>query len=466
MSDIFISYASPDREKTKALAAALQKKGWSVWWDRKIPPGKTFSQVIKEALDISKCIVVLWSKPSVGSDWVQNEAAEGAQRKILVPALIEDVEIPFEFRRIQAANLVNWVPTSPHEEFEEFVSSIGTIIGFPKSEKVAKKIEPQQIKSQIHQERNEISTEAKTLGEKPEFPKGNLTIPSTVKTSVSKPSSQDNFRQNDFLDKIKLYRVISMPVSKCSINPEGSIIASGNRQAGEIKIWDIATGKERETIKAHSENISSIAFSRDGRLLASGSSDHLIKIWDTETWQEIRVLKGHYSRVNSLAFSYDGLLLVSGGEEKTVKVWDVKTGQEKETLWGHTQRVMSVSVSFDGKFLASTTFGGKVKLWDMLTLEEIVEFDGKVHAVAFSPNALLLAGGGYSLSENPGIVCVWDASSRELLNTFVPAKGKEHSGSIGSIAFNVDGQLLPVAVLIGLTPQVKLKSGKLQQENY
>jgi hypothetical protein len=129
MSDIFVSYASEDRARAKVLAGALERQGWSVWWDRRIAPGKQFSQVIKEAIDEAKCIIVLWSKESVKSAWVQNEAAEGARREILVPALIDDVEIPFEFRRIQAARLVDWEGRSPHPEFDILLEAVCAILG-------------------------------------------------------------------------------------------------------------------------------------------------------------------------------------------------------------------------------------------------------------------------------------------------------------------------------------------------
>jgi hypothetical protein len=124
MSDIFISYASADRERARLLADALAQKGWSVWWDRTIPPGKEFDQVIEEALDAAKCVVVLWSKTSTASSWVKTEAAEAMRRKILVPALIDETRIPLEFRRLQAADLSQWEGEHSHPELEKFSRSI------------------------------------------------------------------------------------------------------------------------------------------------------------------------------------------------------------------------------------------------------------------------------------------------------------------------------------------------------
>src|SRR5215813_13248776 len=121
MSDIFMSYASKDRPWVLRLVRALERHGWSVWWDRAIPPGKTFDQVIEEALGAAHCVIVVWSRTSVSSDWVKSEAAEGTGRHILVPVLLDEVRIPLEFRRIQAANLIDWQDTGPHAEFDRLV---------------------------------------------------------------------------------------------------------------------------------------------------------------------------------------------------------------------------------------------------------------------------------------------------------------------------------------------------------
>jgi hypothetical protein len=128
MSDIFISYARADKDRAELLAEAFSRQGWSVWWDREIPPGKSFDETIENALTSARCVIVLWSKDSVSSRWVKTEAAEGAARGILVPALIDKIQIPLEFKRIEAADLCDWQGDSPHSEFDQLLETIANLL--------------------------------------------------------------------------------------------------------------------------------------------------------------------------------------------------------------------------------------------------------------------------------------------------------------------------------------------------
>ena len=129
MADIFISYAREDRETAERLAAALGQQGWSVWWDPDIHPGETWDEVIERELDAARCVTVLWSERSIGKEWVRVEATEGLERRILVPALIEDVKPPLRFRHVQAAPLVDWNGEQGHRGFERLLKALSAKLG-------------------------------------------------------------------------------------------------------------------------------------------------------------------------------------------------------------------------------------------------------------------------------------------------------------------------------------------------
>jgi len=125
LSDIFLSYSSKDLDAAKRLAGVLEASGLTVWWDRAIKPGKTFDQVIEEALEEASWAVVLWSANSVESNWVKAEAEEAARRGNLVPVLIEDVRPPLAFRRIEAAQLQDWDGDPEDHEYRQLVEVLG-----------------------------------------------------------------------------------------------------------------------------------------------------------------------------------------------------------------------------------------------------------------------------------------------------------------------------------------------------
>ena len=130
-----------------------------------------------------------------------------------------------------------------------------------------------------------------------------------------------------------------------------------------------------QTLEGHSGLVTSVAFSSDSKLVASGSEDETVKIWDVATGQEVQTLEGHSDLVRSVAFSSDSNLVASGSFDETVKIWDAATGQEVQTLEGHSGLVTSVAFSSDSKLVASGSDGGTVKVWDMTTGQEVQTLD-------------------------------------------------------------------------------------------
>ncbi len=128
MSTVFISYSKEDLAAARTVAGALENAGFSVWWDRHIPPGKTWDEIIGRALDGSSCVLVLWSGTSIESRWVREEAERAASRGCLIPVLIEKVEPPFGFGRIQAADLSGWHGDQRDPEFADLLRAVSELM--------------------------------------------------------------------------------------------------------------------------------------------------------------------------------------------------------------------------------------------------------------------------------------------------------------------------------------------------
>src|SRR5207247_548956 len=142
------------------------------------------------------------------------------------------------------------------------------------------------------------------------------------------------------------------------------------------KVWDAVRAREMPfLIRGHTDNTFAVAFSPDGKTLATGSGDRTVKLWDTQTRREVRTLRGHRGELRSVAFSPDGKLLATGSADHMVKLWEAGApfghGRELRTLAGHTEEVQSVRFSPDGKTLATgsgitagISGGSGVILWD------------------------------------------------------------------------------------------------------
>src|SRR2546425_6582364 len=142
MADIFLSYANEDREAALKISRLLESAGWTVWWDRRIPAGRSWRSVLEEALGQMRGMVVLWSKRSIESDWVKEEAEEARELGKLVPVLIESVKPPVGFRAIQAADLSDWDGSSDASGAQQLIADLESLVGKP--EKKTPSLESQQ----------------------------------------------------------------------------------------------------------------------------------------------------------------------------------------------------------------------------------------------------------------------------------------------------------------------------------
>ena len=175
-------------------------------------------------------------------------------------------------------------------------------------------------------------------------------------------------------------------VLSVAFSRDGKHIASASTDH-TVKVWDTAKGRELLSLKGHTEHVNSVAFSPDGKRLASTSDDYTVKVWDAMRWQELLTFNGHKDSVYGVAFSPDGKRLATASGDKTVKVWDAEKGQELFPLKAHKDSVYGVAFSPDGKRLASASRDKTVKVWNVGSGQELFTLKGHtdgVSGVAFS----------------------------------------------------------------------------------
>ena len=245
-------------------------------------------------------------------------------------------------------------------------------------------------------------------------------------------------------------------------SPDGKRLASASVD-GTVKLWDSTTGAEQLTLKGHTYQVQSVAFSPDGQRLVSTASEIIssnlpweIKVWDATTGQELRSQQGTNAIVSHAVFSPDGQRIASTSSEKTanVKVWDAETGKELLTLRGQVGGASCVTFSPDGQRLAFAN-SETIKVWHSTTGQEQLNLRGhsdSVRSVAFSPDGQRLVS-----ASSDQTIKVWKGDTGQELLTL-----KGHSELVLSVAFSPDGTWIASASSDGT---IKLWDATTTQES-
>ena len=249
----------------------------------------------------------------------------------------------------------------------------------------------------------------------------------------------------DTSSKVSQYRKIDSYEVVVS-SQDGSSLATGTRE-GRIRLWDTKTGRRYLDLKGHvvighsereDRSILALAFSPDGKIIASGCIDNTVQLWDTEKGTKLATLRGHKGWVTAVAFSADGKTLASGDANKSIKLWDVDTHIERVTLLGHKNTICALTFAPEGaspysECLASGSSDGTIRFWDQKNGEELVTFTSghteSVKTVAFSEDGTELSTVGFN-----GIVDVWDLKTKHELVSFTDG----HCDSTAGTALSSD----------------------------
>jgi WD40 repeat protein len=247
-------------------------------------------------------------------------------------------------------------------------------------------------------------------------------------------------------------------VYNLAFSPDGKILASAGFD-NVVKLWEYPSGKELREIKGHTGPVYCVAFSPDGKTLASSSHDMTIRLSNVADGKLVREIKGHTGIVDSIAYSPDGKTLASGSADKSVRFWNPADGKEIKKLGEHANSVYWVAFSPDGKTLASAGADGVINTWDvagqkLLKTMKVVDPDTKsptpVTSVVFGPDNVTLYSVGFDR-----LVHVWNAGTAAETKKFGPTPD-----DLYGVTLSRDGKQLATVGYAGNLTTWNLADGK------
>lgn len=221
-------------------------------------------------------------------------------------------------------------------------------------------------------------------------------------------------------------------ISSLAMSPNGKIIATGSVDM-TVRLWDPASKQSTATLEGHEGEVRALAFSPDSSLLASGEMYKKVKIWDVAAKKELQTFTDIEGKVFGLAFSPDGKRVYAAINDNSAKVWTVGSAGEGKKL-AHNYAVAGIAVSPDGKTVATIDEGGSLNLWDATTLKKTHSAKHGDTTAGFM-SVTYNADGKWILTAGGGVVKIWDASGTEKASTKLEAN---------CAAFSLDGATVVV----------------------